>query len=129
MLAESGRGNASGADAKARGAEFSALEVFNGQMYTFCDRTGKIFNIKADIKDTPDGWLPSTTECAAELIPEGGDGTAGEEIVIRGGDGSAGKKALKCEWCAADVIFLLQTLLGLVNELLTSSVCFGTGPP
>ena len=65
-------------------------------MYTFCDRTGKIFNIKADLKDTTDGWLPGSTECTAELI-----GDSSDEVVIRGGDGSAGKKPLKVEWCAA----------------------------
>lgn len=88
--AESGRAFA--ASSAGRGAEFSALEVFNGKMLTFCDRTGKIFELKAELSESKSGWVPA--KVGIDTVKEGN----GNEIVIKGGDGSVGMKPFKTEW-------------------------------
>jgi hypothetical protein len=69
------------------------LEVFNGQMLTFCDRTGKVFVIEADVTKTAEGWEPGKTSCASMTEPGGSD-----DLVVKGGDGAAKNKPFKTEW-------------------------------
>jgi len=71
-------------DKSGRGAEYSALEVFNGKLITVCDRTGNM----------------------DELVPAEGFGftikpaldAEGNPINLPMGDGSKKNKPLKCEW-------------------------------
>ena len=64
---------------------------------TFCDRTGEIFEIKADVYESKSGWVPRSASC--EVVKEK-DG--GQPVVVKGGDGSAngGHKPFKTEWYA-----------------------------
>lgn len=47
MVGETGVNTSSG-DKNKRGAEYSALEVFDGKLLTFCDRTGNVDEIVLD---------------------------------------------------------------------------------
>jgi hypothetical protein len=67
--------------------------VFNGQMITFCDRTGKIFEIAAEVSESESGWVPRAATCTALRENNGTDA-----VVIKGGDGSSGSKPFKTEW-------------------------------
>jgi hypothetical protein len=66
--------------------------VFNGKMLTFCDRTGKVFEITAELSESESGWVPSSAGLKDVYTGNG------EQVVIMGGDGSAGKKPFKTEW-------------------------------
>ncbi len=73
-------------DKSGRGAEYSALELFEGKLLIFDDRSGNVDEIvRADATDT----LPYKV---APLV-----NSDGEDVVLRTGDGT-GSKGLKCEW-------------------------------
>lgn len=76
-------------DKSGRGAEYSALEVFGGELLTFDDRTGNV-----------DRLVPAGGGFDLERL-EGNDGEGGvAPLVLRMGDGSK-DKPLKCEWATA----------------------------
>lgn len=62
-------------------------------MLTFCDRTGEIFEISAEIWESEDGWVPGSASCTT--IKENDGETP---VVIRGGDGLSARKPFKSEW-------------------------------
>jgi hypothetical protein len=70
-------------DKDGRGAEYSALELFDGKLLTMCDRTGNC----DEIKITADGTL--------DIVPL--VDAAGLPVAFRMGDGKK-DKALKVEW-------------------------------
>lgn len=72
------------ADKSGRGAEYSALEIFGGKMFTFDDRTGNM-----DELVPADGF-------SFEVKPVLGADGAPTAILM--GDGGNKKKPLKCEW-------------------------------
>jgi soluble calcium-activated nucleotidase 1 len=67
-------------DKSSRGAEYSALEIFDGKLLTMCDRTGDVDEIKA-------------VEGGYSVFPLQGE----ERVVMKLGDGKK-DKPLKCEW-------------------------------
>jgi len=71
-------------DKAGRGAEYSALEVFDGRLITADDRTGNL----DEIAPCGDGF-----NFRVYPLEDGG----GEEMSLRMGDGSK-NKPLKCEW-------------------------------
>lgn len=75
-------------DKSERGAEYSALEIFQGKLVTFCDRTGNM-----------DELLPGEEKFSFQLQPVRAAGPDGEPVVLVMGDGTK-KKPLKCEWSA-----------------------------
>ena len=74
-------------DKSKRGAEYSALEVFDGKLLTFCDRTGNIDELVLSQDEAG-----KTVVTVAPLV----DGE-GKNVSISMGDGTNGKP-LKIEW-------------------------------
>jgi soluble calcium-activated nucleotidase 1 len=66
-----------------RGAEFSALELFADKLLTFCDRTGEVLEVRADVKDDGDAFEPLAGQ-AVEI-----------NVKVRSGPGGP---PLKLEW-------------------------------
>ena len=73
-------------DKSNRGAEYSALEIFDGKLLTFCDRTGNVDELV--LSQDPEGKTVVTVE---HLV-----GADGNRVSIRMGDGSK-DKPLKIE--------------------------------
>lgn len=73
-------------DDAARGAEYSALEVFDGKLLTFCDRTGNVDEF------VPKGIKPEDGFEAKPLM-----NADGEPVRLKLGDATK-DKALKTEW-------------------------------
>jgi soluble calcium-activated nucleotidase 1 len=95
-----------------RGAEFSALEMWQGELLTMDDRTGGVFAISVSGENdaaayataadaTADATAASSvgsqiTWAAAKKISPIGS----EPVVLLRGDGTKKGKGLKCEWAA-----------------------------
>ena len=71
--------------AEGRGAEFSALEMFADKLLTFCDRTGEVLEIRAEIQDTDESFIPLSGRAVDTTIK------------LRSGPGGP---PLKLEWTA-----------------------------
>jgi hypothetical protein len=95
-----------------RGAEFSALEMWQGELVVFDDRTGGVFALSTDRLDGEETvWNVSKKMVAGKKGKEEKEGKEGNEekegkeesepdchLKMLRGDGSKEGKGLKCEW-------------------------------
>ena len=75
-------------DSSKRGAEYSAIEVFDGKIITFCDRTGNCDELHLSL----DRFSGKTVVTSAPVMD-----SSGNRVCISMGDGSK-CKPLKVEW-------------------------------